>query len=239
MKYAMLLVLVVSAACGGSSAPPPSSKPAVTPSAAPKRDKEFDDLLKRADEAVPKDAPDNQPLPPPDTNQVVIVPGARTTSSYNPATGIVTRRTPAGTTTYYPQYDRPQQPEKSEMDKMREKAQRTFFYRIQSLAQQQFSLDSLRGQQRFACSGSKNVTATGNTVYNPNAPRSATSAAAGAGTYVVDNAASPECRSLTGSLAAQEGNVRRVRDQIDIEAKQMDIYPGVMRELYAKAGIDR
>src|SRR6185295_9631270 len=152
MKYALLPMLAVCMACGGSSAPPPS-KPAVTPSAAPKRDKEFDDLLKRADEAVPKDAPDNQPLPPPDTNQVVIVPGARTPSRYTPPTGIVTRRTPKGTTTYYDQPDRQQQSDKSEMDKMREKAQRTFFYRIQSLAQQQFSLDSLRGQQRFACSG--------------------------------------------------------------------------------------
>jgi hypothetical protein len=122
---------------------------------------------------------------------------------------------------------------------MRENAQRTFFYRIQSLAQRQFSLESTRAQQRVACSGSKTMTATGNTVYNPNATRSATSASVGAGTFVTDNSTSPECRSMTGALAAQESSVKRDRDQIDIEAKQMDIYPGVMRELYAKAGIDR
>ena len=237
MKHALVPILAVCMACGGSSAPP-SSKPAATPSAAPKRDKEFDDLLKRADAAVPKDAPDNQPLPPPDTNQVVIVPGARAASRYTPPTGIVTRRSPQ-TTTSYDRYDRSDSSDKSEMDRMREKAQRTFFYRIQSLAQRQFSLESTRAQQRVACSGSKTMTATGNTVYNPNATRSATSASVGAGTFVTDNSSSPECRSMTGALAAQEASVKRERDQIDIEAKQMDIYPGVMRELYAKAGIDR
>lgn len=247
MKYAVLLALPVClAACGGSSAPaanPGAAKsttaPAAAPTAAPKRDKEFDDLLKRADAAVPKDAPDNQPLPPPDTNPpVVVVPGSRA-SRYTPPTGIVTRRSPQTSYDRYDRYDRPDSSDKSEMDKMREKAQQKFYYRIQSLAQQQFSLDSTRRQQGYACAGSKNVTATGNAVYNPNASRSATSASAGAGTYVVDNSASPECRSLTASLASQEAAVRRVRDQIDIEAKQMDIYPGVMRELYAKAGMDR
>src|SRR5436190_2767795 len=202
MKYALVPILAVCMACGGSSAPPPSSKSATTPSAAPKPDKEFDELLKRADAAVPKDAPDNQPLPPPDTNQVVIVPGTGRSQRYTPPTGIVTRRSPQ--TTSYDRYDRSDSSDKSEMDRMREKAQRTFFYRIQSLAQRQFSLESTRAQQRVACSGSKTMTATGNTVYNPNATRSATSAAVGAGTFVTDNSTSPECRSVTGALAAQE-----------------------------------
>jgi hypothetical protein len=222
MKYAVLLTLAGCVACGGS--PAPAAKPAANaPTAAPKRDREFEDLIKRADAAVPKDAPDNQPLPPPDTTPpVVIVPGA-SAQRYSPPTGIVTRRNGYNTPSYDDSFHRP---EKSEMEKMTEKAQRAFSSRIGNLSYSKQELTRAKTQRELACTGT-----TGARPVNGNI--SPTAAA------LPENAAdSQQCRYAILSLESQEANYKKTFDALEIDAKRMGILPGVMRDLYAKQGFN-
>ena len=230
---AAILALCVSCAACATSEPPPAET-----TADKKADAPLNDLLTRADAVTPKDAPDAKPMPPPDTTSpIVVVQEAprRPTSGYYPQARPY--GSPYASPYAYndPQY--PQRPEKTPMEKMAEQAERAFGYRIANAASQQRQLDSLRYQQRAVCGGSRNASATGNSVYNPNAMPSSTSASAGTN-YVTDNSASPECRSATANLAYQEPMVRRTLDSIDIDAKKMGIYPGVIRDLFSRYGVN-
>ena len=198
--------------------------PAPAPATQPNTDAGLKQLLKRADELTPKDAPDAQPARPSDGADpppIVIVDGRR--PGYSPP---------------QPWYSHaPSDKGPTDVEKMNNQARQMFWYRISAVAQRILSLDSLRAQQRAACSGSKTLTFGGNSTYNPNGVPAASSTSVGSASYAIDNSASPQCRSVTGNLAYQEAAIRREQDQIEIDANRAGIYPGVIRDLYNRAGV--
>jgi hypothetical protein len=201
----------------GKADPPPTAAP-------PKQqtDAELKAWLKRADAVIPQNAPDAQPpAPAEEPPPIVIVDGRRPGESPRAPWygGGADRGGP------------------SDVEKMTRRAEQLFWYRVSGVAQRLFSLDNLRAQQRAACSGSSTVTYGANSTYRSNGVPAAGSTSIGSGTYVLDKGTSSQCRSLTGSLSYQEAAIRHEQDQIEIDAQHAGIYPGIIRDLYTRAGI--
>jgi hypothetical protein len=217
----ILIALALCTACGTPD-PPPAAKSA----AASNSDWAFADLLRRADAVTPKNAPDALPAVPPEDEplvKVVVVqfnrPGPA--PSYGPYYGL-----PAALYSYSPSsYPRalPSRPQNSDMDTMRDRAERAFGYRVGSLAYQKSSLAGMRAQKSFACTGTM-----------PTRPINAASGVV----LPEDRAGSEACRMMTAQLEYEERSFRQRVDAIEIEARRMGIYPGVIRDLYARRGSD-
>jgi hypothetical protein len=214
LAVALMALATLSGACRKSD---PAPKPQ------PITDAELKQLLRRADDATPKNPPDAQPSIPTDGAEpppIVIVDGRR-----------------PGEAPRTPWYGAPTNNGPSTVENMTRQAEQMFGYRVSSVARRLSSLESLRAQQREACSGSNTLTYGANSAYNPRGVPAGGSTSIGSATYVLDNSVSPQCRSLTGSLAYQESAIRRDQDQIEIDANRAGIYPGVIRDLYARAGM--
>ncbi len=225
--------------------------PAETPPS--KADVALADLLRRAD-AVAREGPDTAPPPPqtdtPGPEPVVTMPNfSPRTPPYSgayypprPNSGAYYPPRSYGGAYYQPRrYPGSTEREKTDLEKMQEQAGITFWHRIVGLAQSQSTLTALRVRQVIACTGSSNVTVSiirrPNAALNPNVPQAANSYPPPVGAFQKDNANSPECHAVTAALITQEKAFRDRLDQLDIDAKKMGIYPGVMRELYTRAGI--
>ena len=222
----LLLALVMCSACGEST-PPPAAKPAATTPAGPKTQKELDDLLKRADAAVPRNAPDNQPATSEEDSPVVFFDSPRTpatrrrSSGYSPA-----GYSPSG---YSPSYQQPydsRYPQPTEEEKAMQKAQYQFGGRISSLSSLKQNLTQMKMQKEYACTG-KISTRPVNGDFGVNSPGLAQ-----------DSATSTQCRSATVQLAVTESNYKQRFDQLEIDAKRAGILPGTMRDLYTKYGFN-
>lgn len=109
------------------------------------------------------------------------------------------------------------------MDMMRDRAERVFGYRVGSLAYRKSSLAGMRAQKDFACTGTM-----------PTRPINAPSGVV----LPEDRAGSTTCRLMTAQLEYEERVFRQMVDAIEIEATRMGIYPGVIRDLYARRGFD-
>ena len=227
---ASTVVILVCVSLGGcqKTEPPPATAP-------PKADTALSDLLRRADAVTPKEEP-AATTPPAQPGGVSPAPVTLPNASARP---------PAYSTYYPPAQSRrsPMAAEqvKTDLERMQDQARVAFADRIRSLAQTQGSLNALRARKAIACTGTSSVTVSGayrpNTALNPNVPRAPNSYPPPAGAFQTENANSPECRSLTAALTSQEMTFRTGMDQIDSDARKMGIYPGVIRDLYAKAGI--
>jgi hypothetical protein len=216
MRLALALVVLGLGSGGCGTADPPST-------AAPRQqtDAELKAWLKRADAVTPANPPDaQQPTPAGEPPPIVIVDGRR-----------------PGETPRAPWYGGSPDRGTSDVDKMTRQAEQMFWYRVSAVAQRLNSLDNLRAQQRAACSGSNTVTYGANSSYRSNGVPAGASTSIGSSTYVLDNQTSAQCRSVTGNLAYQESLVRREQDQIEIDSQRAGIYPGIIRDLYRRAGV--
>ena len=213
----LVLALAVCSACGGST-PPPAAKPAATTPAGPRTEKEFNELLKRADAAVPKDAPDQQPAKTDEPAPVVIIEGPKASPRYRSSGGYSSASQPYGG-----DYRQPQQ---SEEEKMMLKAQYAFGGRVSNLSYMKQNLTRMKMQKEYSCTGK-----SGARPVNGDFPASATPIAQ-------DNAGSSQCRSATINLEAEEAQYKRQFDALEIDAKRAGILPGVMRDLYSKMGFN-
>jgi hypothetical protein len=118
---------------------------------------------------------------------------------------------------------RPILPPRSETEVMTEKAERAFGYRINSLSYQKSSISNIRSQKTMAC--------TGTTASRP--------VNAGQGVSLPENSAdSTRCRMMTTQLEHEEQAFRQMVDAVEIDAKRMGIYPGVIRDLYTRHGFN-
>ena len=217
----ILIALALCTACGTPD-PPPAAKSAATSNA----DLALADLLRRADAVTPKNAPDTLPAVPPEDEppvKVVVVQFNRPAPAphYAPYYG-----TPATLYSYSPSsYSRalPSRPQRSEMETMMDRAERAFGYRVGNLAYRKSSLAGMRAQKSYMCTGTM-----------PTRPINAASGVV----LPEDRAGSEACKMITAQLEYEERSLRQMVDAVEIEASRMGIYPGVIRDLYARRGFD-
>jgi hypothetical protein len=222
----ILIALAVCTACGTPD-PPPDAKSAATSNS----DWAFADLLRRADAVTPKNAPDTLAAVPPEDEppvKVVVVQFNRPGPApyYGPYYGSPATSYSYSPSSYSPSsYSRalPSRPQKSDMEMMMDRAERAFGYRVSSLAYRKSSLAGMRAQKSFGCTGTM-----------PTRPINAASGVV----LPEDRAGSTTCRMMIAQLEYEERSFRQSVDGIEIEASRMGIYPGVIRDLYARRGFD-
>ena len=128
---------------------------------------------------------------------------------------------------------------KSSLDEMRERAANAFEARIADLHRQFAGLQRRRHEAGAACSGTTSGTSLGAvigpvdqtpvTIPVPNANVSLTM-----GNIEIANETTPQCRAMRAAVEADDAAIKAALDALDTEARRAGIYPGVMRELFAK-----
>ena len=124
---------------------------------------------------------------------------------------------------------------KTTIDEMRERAIQMFDYQLRDVRRRQALLVERRRLRVAACTGSTVIRST-NQVYDPrrvNAMFPNTEPLARGG-LSVDNASTPTCHLITSQVETESDALARLIDRLDEEARRGAIYPGVMRELYAR-----
>jgi hypothetical protein len=59
------------------------------------------------------------------------------------------------------------------------------------------------------------------------------------GNIEIANETTPQCRSMKAAVEADDAAIKAARGTLDTEARRAGIYPGVMRELFAKYEIQQ
>ena len=132
---------------------------------------------------------------------------------------------------------------KTSLDEMRDRAADAFAGRVADLQRKSAAVVRLRHEANAACSGTTSGTSLGAVIgpleQRAQFPVNNSNISLTMGNIEIANATTPQCRAMKAGVEAEEAAMKAEFDSIETDARRAGIYPGVMRELFAKYEIRR